>query len=59
MSVSRVQLFATPWTIACQASLSMEFSRQEYWKWVAIFKSHVSDLVMHQILNAVILMAKS
>ena len=28
-------------------------------EWVAIFKSHVSDLVMHQILNAVILMAKS
>ena len=23
--------FATPWTIACQASLSMEFSRPEYW----------------------------
>ena len=22
---------ATPWTIACQASLSMGFSRQEYW----------------------------
>ena len=21
----------TPWTIACQASLSMGFSRQEYW----------------------------
>ena len=21
----------TPWTVACQASLSMEFSRQEYW----------------------------
>jgi len=21
----------TPWIIACQASLSMEFSRQEYW----------------------------
>ena len=30
-SVSHVQLFATPWTIACQAFLSMEFSRQEYW----------------------------
>ena len=29
--LSHVQLFATPWTIACQASLSMEFSRQEYW----------------------------
>ena len=28
---SRVQLFATPWTIAHQAPLSMEFSRQEYW----------------------------
>ena len=22
---------ATPWTIACQASLSMGFSKQEYW----------------------------
>ena len=29
--LSRVQLFATPWTIAHQASLSMGFSRQEYW----------------------------
>ena len=29
--LSRVRLFATPWTIALQASLSMEFSRQEYW----------------------------
>ena len=28
---SRVQLFAAPWTIACQGPLSMEFSRQEYW----------------------------
>ena len=23
--------FVTPWTIVCQAPLSMEFSRQEYW----------------------------
>ena len=30
-SFSRVWLFATPWTIACQAPLSMGFSRQEYW----------------------------
>ena len=22
---------ATPWTVACQAPLSMGFSRQEYW----------------------------
>ena len=26
-----VQLFTTPWTVAHQAPLSMEFSRQEYW----------------------------
>ena len=30
-SLSRVQLFGTPWTVAYQAPLSMEFSRQEYW----------------------------
>ena len=28
---SRVQLFVTPWTVACQAPLSMGFPRQEYW----------------------------
>ena len=30
-SLSRVRLFATPWTVAYQASLSVGFSRQEYW----------------------------
>ena len=30
-SLSRVQLFVTPWTVAHQAPPSMEFSRQEYW----------------------------
>ena len=30
-SLSRVQLFATPWTAACQAPLSIGFSREEYW----------------------------
>ena len=30
-SLSRVQLFVTPWTVAYQASPSMGFSRQEYW----------------------------
>ena len=30
-SLSHVWLFVTPWTVAHQASLSMEFSRQEYW----------------------------
>ena len=31
VQLSHVQLFATPWATACQAPLSMEFSRQEYW----------------------------
>ena len=30
-SLSHVGLFATPCAVAHQASLSMEFSRQEYW----------------------------
>ena len=30
-SLSRVQLFVTPWTVARQAPLSMGFSRLEYW----------------------------
>ena len=29
--LSRVRLFATPWTVAHQASPSMGFPRQEYW----------------------------
>ena len=29
--LSRVQLFATPWTVGHQAPLSMGFSKQEYW----------------------------
>ena len=28
---SRIRLFVTLWTVACQAPLSMGFSRQEYW----------------------------
>ena len=31
-SLSRVRLFAIPWTIAYQAPLSMRFSMQEYWR---------------------------
>ena len=29
--LSRVELLETPWTVAQQPPLSMEFSRQEYW----------------------------
>ena len=41
-SLSRVQLFATPWTVAYQAPPSTGFSRQEYWilinTWQASYK---------------------
>ena len=30
-SLSHVRFFATPWTVARLAPLSIEFSRQEYW----------------------------
>ena len=33
-SLSRVQLFAIPWTVTYQAPPSMGFSRQEYWSGV-------------------------
>ena len=33
-SLSHVRLFATPWTAAYQAPLSIGFSRQEYWSGV-------------------------
>ena len=29
--LSRVQLFATPWTVAHKSPLFMEFFKQEYW----------------------------
>ena len=35
-SLSRVRLFATPWTVAYQAPPSMGLSRQEYWSWVPL-----------------------
>ena len=37
-SLSHVQLFATPWTVAYQAPQYMGFSRQEYWS-VLLFPS--------------------
>ena len=35
-SLSRVRLFAIPRTVVYQASLSMGFSRQEYWSGVSL-----------------------
>ena len=34
--LSRVRLFATPWTVAYQAPLSMGFSRPVVLEWIAI-----------------------
>ena len=34
--LSRVRLFATPWTVAHQAPPSLGFSRQEYWSGVPL-----------------------
>ena len=38
---NHVQLFVTPWTVAHQAPLSMEFPRKM--EWVAIFSSRISS----------------
>ena len=54
MSLSRVQLLATPWTAAYQAPLSMGLSRQEYWSRVPLpspdkrhrnLEIHLDDLI--------------
>ena len=62
-SLSRVRLFATPWTAAYQAPLSMGFSRQEYWSgvplpspgWLLLISltSSGSKLLQHSLLPAV------
>ena len=41
--LSSVWLFATPWTVACQDPLSLEFSRQEFWSRLPIFYSRGSS----------------
>ena len=35
-SLSRVPLFATPWTVACQAPLSREFFQARILEWAVI-----------------------
>ena len=41
---SPVGLFATPWTVALQAPLSMGFSQQEYWSgWPCPPPRHLPD----------------
>ena len=42
-SLSHVQLFETPWTVACQASLFMELFQARVPEWVVISYSRVSS----------------
>ena len=50
-SLSRVQLWATPWTAAYQAPPSMGFSRQEYWSWESRLKPRTVWLQSHILSN--------
>ena len=51
-SLSYVWLFATPWIVACQAPLSMEFSRQECWSGLPF---HSPGILLTQGLNSSLL----
>ena len=45
-SLSRVRLFATPWSAAYQAPPSMAFSRQEYWSGVPLPSPYCSVVAL-------------
>ena len=49
-SLSRGRLFATPWTVARQTPLSMDFSRQELWSGL-LFPSPKTDYKVFQKLS--------
>ena len=53
-SFSRVQLLATPWTVAYQAPPSMGFSRQEHWSGVPLPSPSWSLINVNQINTAVV-----
>ena len=46
-----VSLFATPWTVALQALLSLEFSRQKYWSGLPSSPLADSSLIQIDIAN--------
>ena len=48
LMLGRVQLFASPWTVAHQAPLSMEFSRPRILEWVVISFSLKSEVLVTQ-----------
>ena len=56
--LSCVQLFVTPWIVAHQAPLSMEFSRQEYWSGLP-FPSPYMHIYFHILASQVALVVKN
>ena len=52
-SLSRVQLFVTPWTVAYQVPPSMGFSRKEYWILIntrqASYKEKLNKILLFQV----------
>ena len=54
-SLSHVEFFATPWTLACQAPLSMEFSRRMDWLDLLAVQGTLKSLLQHHSSKASIL----
>ena len=44
--LSHVWFFVTPWTVVCQAPLSMGFSRQEYWSGWSLYDYKMSLIIV-------------
>ena len=53
--LSHVRLFATPWSVALQAALSMEFSRQEYWSGLPFLSLHYFHSILIVTLGVMLL----
>ena len=50
--LSCVQLFETPWTVACQAPLTMGFPRQEYWGGLSFPSPEISTMGTKMLLKS-------
>ena len=53
-SLSRVGLFATPWTVALQTPLSMGFPRQEYWSGLLFPTPDIPDKLGNSKINSIL-----
>ena len=58
-SLSRVQLFTTPWTVAYQAPLSMRFSRQESWSGLPLPTPNIAQYSSLKFIKSIIAMRGS